>query len=62
MLEFTEKVLNSVRRLRKETHDIILAGNVHDMEQYRYLMGRLEGYSFVEIEIQTLLERNKELV
>jgi hypothetical protein len=62
MLEFAEKVLHSVRKLRQETQQIILAGNVRDMEQYRYLMGRLEGYSFVEIEMKKLLEQHKELV
>lgn len=62
MLETVEKVLQSIRKLRQQTQEIILAGNVRDMEQYKYLMGRLEGYTFVENEIKTLLDRNKELV
>lgn len=62
MLEFTEKVLHSVRKLRHDTQELILAGNVRDMEQYKFLMGRLEGYTFVENEIKSLLERHKELV
>jgi hypothetical protein len=62
MLEFAEKVLHSVRKLRQETHAIVLAGNVKDMEQYKFLMGRLEGYTFVEIEMKKLLEQTKELV
>lgn len=62
MLEVVEKLLHSVRKLRQETHSIILAGNIRDMEQYKFLMGRLEGYTFVENEIKTLLDRNKELV
>jgi hypothetical protein len=62
MLEFAEKTLHSVRKLRQETQQIILAGNVRDMEQYKYLMGRLEGYTFVELEIKKLLEQHKELV
>jgi hypothetical protein len=62
MLETVEKVLQSIRKLRQQTQELILAGNVRDMEQYKYLMGRLEGYTFVENEIKTLLDRNKELV
>jgi hypothetical protein len=62
MLEFAEKVLHSVRKLRQDTHALILAGNVRDMEQYKFLMGRLEGYSFVENEIKTILDRQKEPV
>jgi len=60
MLEFAERVLHSVRKLRQETHAIILSGSVRDMEQYRFLMGRLEGYDFVENDIKTLLDSNKE--
>jgi hypothetical protein len=62
MLEFAEKALHSVRKLRQETQQIILAGNVRDMEQYKYLMGRLEGYTFVELEMKKLLEQYKEPV
>jgi hypothetical protein len=62
MPETVEKVLQSIRKLRQQTQELILAGNVRDMEQYKYLMGRLEGYTFVENEIKTLLDRNKELV
>ena len=62
MLEVVEKVLQSVRKLRQDTQNIILAGNIRDMEQYKFLMGRLEGYTFVENEIKSLLDRNKELV
>lgn len=62
MLEVVEKVLQSVRKLRQDTHNIILAGNIRDMEHYKFLIGRLEGYTFVENEIKSLLDRNKELV
>jgi hypothetical protein len=34
---------------------MILTGGVRDMEQYKFLMGRLEGYKFVEEVIQSLL-------
>ena len=61
MLEFAEKTLIAVRGLRRQTEDLLISGSVKDMEQYRFLMGRLEGYKFVEMEIQSLLDRsNKE--
>lgn len=57
MLEFTEALLNEIKLLRQQTFNVILAGNVRDMEQYKFLMGRLEGYKFVEESIQALLRR-----
>lgn len=61
MLEFAERTLIAVRGLRRQTEDLLISGSVKDMEQYRFLMGRLEGYKFVEMEIQSLLDKaNKE--
>ena len=61
MLEFAEKTLLAVKNLRRQTEELIVNGNVKDMEQYRFLMGRLEGYKFVELEIQHLLDKNPDL-
>ena len=60
MLEFAEKVLFSVKRLRENTERMIVNGSVKDMEQYRFLMGRLEGYRFVEDAIKELLDKNSD--
>lgn len=61
MLEFAEKMLLAIKGLRRQTEELIVNGNVKDMEQYRFLMGRLEGYKFVEMEIQELLSKNPDL-
>lgn len=61
MLEFAEKTLLAIRGLRRQTEELLVNGHVKDMEQYRFLMGRLEGYKFVEMEIQELLDKNKDL-
>jgi uncharacterized protein related to proFAR isomerase len=58
MLEFTEEVLNSVRKLRKQSEEVIVGGGVKDMEHYKFLMGRIEGYKFVEMAISDLLKKN----
>ena len=57
MLEFTEALLHEIKLLRQQTNDMILTGGVRDMEQYKFLMGRLEGYKFVEEAVQSLLRR-----
>ncbi len=60
MLEFAERTLIAIKALRRQTEDILVSGNVKDMEQYKFLMGRLEGYKFVEMEVQDLLSKNQD--
>ena len=60
MLEFAEKTLIAVKGLRRQTEELLVSGNVKDMEQYKFLMGRLEGYKFVEMEVQELLSKNQD--
>lgn len=59
MLEFAEKTLIAIKNLRRRAEDLLINGSVKDMEQYRFLMGRLEGYKFVEMEIQDLLSKDE---
>jgi hypothetical protein len=60
MLEFAERTLIAIKGLRRQTEEILVSGNVKDMEQYKFLMGRLEGYKFVEMEVQDLLSKNQD--
>ena len=60
MLEFAEKTLIAVKGLRRQTEELLISGNVKDMEQYKFLMGRLEGYKFVEMEVQNLLSKDQD--
>ena len=60
MLEFAEKVIFAIRRLENETKEFVSSGNVKSMEQYKHLMGRLEGYAFVQESIQDLLNKNSD--
>jgi hypothetical protein len=61
MLEFAEHVQVAIRRLREDTAQMLMSGGVKDMEQYRFLMGRLEGYRFVEDAVKGILAKNKDL-
>ena len=60
MLEFAERALIAIKGLRRQTEEILVSGNVKDMEQYKFLMGRLEGYKFVEMEVQHLLSKDQD--
>ena len=59
MLEFAERTLIAIKALRNQTEALIINGSVKDMEQYRFLMGRLEGFKFVEMEVQYLLNKDQ---
>lgn len=61
MLEFAEQVQVTIRRLREDTAQMLMSGGVKDMEQYRFLMGRLEGYRFVEDAVKQILAKNSDL-
>lgn len=61
MLEFAEAVFNQIRRLQRESNEMILSGRIQNMEQYKFMMGRLEGFRFVEEAVQELLDKNPNL-
>lgn len=61
MLLLVEQIQMSIRHLKKQTEEIIVSGGVKDMEHYKYLMGRLEGYKYVEISIAEILKKNTDL-
>jgi hypothetical protein len=58
MLEFTEALQHEIKQLKLDAQNTIMSGRVTNMEQYRHLMGRIEGYVFVEGVIQHLLKQN----
>jgi hypothetical protein len=61
MLEFVEKLQKTIRDLERDTQEIVVSGKVRDMEQYKFLMGRLEGYRFVREGLNTLLSKDPDL-
>jgi len=60
MLEFVENLQRAIRDLERETAQVVMDGRVKDMEQYKFLMGRLEGYKFVRGVLEDLLRKNPE--
>lgn len=48
MLDFAERVLRDIKSLEKDTEALVINGKVSNMEQYRFLMGRLEGIRLSE--------------
>ena len=48
MLEYAEKLLKEVRKLKSDSEEIVLGGTIANMERYRFMMGRLEGLKMIE--------------
>jgi hypothetical protein len=59
MLKFAEDLLHEIRRMRRDTEQLVISGSVKSMEQYKHLMGRLEGYQFVEDVIKERLDKGE---
>jgi hypothetical protein len=57
MLEFAEDVLREIRKLRENSQEIVLSGTITGLEQYRFLMGRLEGLRLIEDAVKELNKR-----
>lgn len=57
MLEFAEDVLREIRKLRENSQEIVLSGTITGLEQYRFLMGRLEGLRLIEDAVKDLNKR-----
>lgn len=58
MLKFAENLLYDIRRLRQDTEQLIVSGSMKNMEQYNRMMGRLEGYQFMQDVIQERLGKS----
>lgn len=60
MLTFAEKVLKEMRKIEHDTQQLVLSGGVSDMERYRFLMGRLEGFRLAEDIVRGELNKHTE--
>jgi len=58
MLKFVEDLLHDIRRLRHDTEQLVTSGSMKNMEQYRQMMGRLEGYTLIEQLVQDKMQKN----
>ena len=59
MLKFAEDLLHEIRRLQRDTEQLVVSGSMKNMEQYNRMMGRLEGYQFVTDAIKERLNKGE---
>lgn len=56
MLEFAEAVFREIRNLRESSEQVVLNGSISDMEQYRFMMGRIESLKLIEDSVKKILK------
>jgi len=58
-ISLAEAVFRIIKLRREDISDVMMYGNVRSMEQYRELMGALDGLNHVEQELKSLLEKQE---
>lgn len=60
-IALTDYIRKKIRQKMEDIQNLLMSGAVKDMEQYRLLMGEIQGLSFIENEIMALL-KNMEMI
>ena len=58
-LSLAEAIFRIINIRRDDISDMLMYGNIRNMEQYRELMGVLDGLGHVEQELKSLLEKQE---
>ena len=61
LISLAQFLLKTIRDRRDQIGELLTAGNVNNMEEYRSLVGEIMGMSFVEQELRTVL-KNAEML
>jgi hypothetical protein len=59
MLKFAEDLLHDIKRLQRDTEQLVVSGSMKNMEQYTRMMGRLEAYQFVADAIKQRMDKGE---
>ena len=59
-ISLAEAIFRIISIRRDDISDMLMYGNIRNMEQYRELMGVLDGLGHVEQELKSLLEKQEQ--
>ena len=59
-LELISKIQRQLKQLYINISDSMMAGNIDNMEKYKYMLGQAHAYQIVIQEISNLLKNDKE--
>ena len=59
-ISLAEAIFRIINIRRDDISDMLMYGNIRNMEQYRELMGGLDGLGHVEQELKSLLEKQEQ--
>ena len=60
VVDFAKHIYKMLQRREEDISIIIKSGGIQDMENYRLLIGELQGLTYAKEEIKALLEKNYE--
>ena len=60
VVDFAKHIYKMLQRREEDISIIIKSGGIQDMENYRLLIGELQGLTYAKEEMKTLLEKNYE--
>ena len=59
-ISLAEAIFRIINIRRDDISDMLMYGNIRNMEQYRELMGVLDGLGHAEQELKSLLEKQEQ--
>lgn len=60
-ISLPEAILRIIQDRRQVIAESMMYGNVKNMEHYRELIGNIQGITFIEQELKSLLEKQEQI-
>ena len=59
-LELISKIQRQLKQLYVNISDSMMAGNIDNMEKYKYMLGQAHAYQYISQEISNLLNKKEQ--
>ena len=59
-LELISKIQRQLKQLYINISDSMMAGNIDNMEKYKYMLGQAHAYQYISQEISNLLNKKEQ--
>ena len=59
-LELISKIQRQLKQLYVNISDSMMAGNIDNMEKYKYMLGQAHAYEYISQEISNLLNKKEQ--
>ena len=59
-LELISRIQRQLKQLYVNISDSMMAGNIDNMEKYKYMLGQAHAYEYISQEISNLLDKKEQ--